>query len=156
MRGGEKFWHWIKKGVPLVIELGPRDIENKTVMLCKRNDPDLKKQSTLQTAVLSSAVAWLNEMQKALFQKADSFMKSNIVSVSDANEFKKIFIENTDETLNNRFVSCYAKDTVELEALLKSLKASARCIPLENNNQPGNCIFTGEKVDKKTIFAKAY
>ncbi len=156
MRGGEKFWHWIKKGVPLIIELGPRDIENQTVMLCKRNDPDLKKQSTEQSAVLSSAVTWLDEMQKGLFQKADSFMKNNIVSVSDANEFKKIFTENTDESLNNRFVSCYAKDTAELEALLKSLKASARCIPLENNDQPGNCIFTGEKVDKKTIFAKAY
>lgn len=152
MRGGEKTWHWIKKGVPLRVEVGPRDLQNNSVFLGRRDHAPQEKQNVAHDTFVSSIVTLLEDIQNTILTRATKYRDDNSVEVQTLDEFNKIFARN-----GSAFVSCYAIDDKSIEEFIKPLQVTARCIPLgQDSASSGKCIFTGKPVLKKMIFAKAY
>ncbi|HRG61515.1 MAG TPA: proline--tRNA ligase [Burkholderiales bacterium] len=153
IQGGAKSWEWIKKGVPLRVEIGLRDIEKDVVMLSRRDDLG-NKQSTPRVELIANAVALLSQMQDSLFAKAQAFRDSRISEISSLTEFNEFFA--AEQNIDSGFVLAYAVDEFTIEEYIKPLKVTARCMPLANNDTPGVCIFTGKPATRKMVFAKAY
>ncbi len=146
---GWKFAEYELKGVPLRIAIGPKDMENGTVELARR---DTKEKTVLQ---LDEAVAKIPEllesMQSEIFNRSKEFTSSNTHETDSWDEFKDI-IEN-----KGGFVSAHWDGTAETEDKIKELtKATIRCIPFEGDKTPGKCILTGNASTQRVIFAKAY
>jgi len=150
MRGGEKNWHWVKKGVPIRLEIGPRDIDSDSVFMACRHLSPKEKQSINRVEFVESIAARLDEIQNDIYNRAKQFQAQNTKTINSLDEFNEYF------KAGGGFASCYAIDDEKIETHLKPLKVSARCIPLAQEGGEGQCIFTGEKVARKTIFAKAY
>ena len=145
---GWKFAEYEMKGIPLRIAIGPRDLENKTVELARRDI--LSKESISQEAITETIVSLLDTIQNDLFSKSKLFLKENI-SFADS-------IEQMNDLLNNKggFVEAFWNGESETELKIKDLtKATIRCIPLKEA-EFGNCILTGKSGAKKVFFARAY
>ncbi|MFW6110172.1 MAG: proline--tRNA ligase [Patescibacteria group bacterium] len=144
---GEKFYKWERKGVPLRIELGPREVAEDTLTLARR---DSGKKRTVVYEKMSNEIAdELQDVQESLYQKALNFRNERTKEVHTWERFKE-------EISENNFVSAFFKETVEAEEKIKEeTKATVRCIPLEQT-ESGKCIFSGEPTDTKVIFAKSY
>ena len=146
---GWKFAQYELKGVPLRIAIGPRDLENGTLEIARRDT--LEKQSISQDNVVEYVVNTLEEIQQALFDKSLAYRESHITEVNSFEEFKDV-LEN-----KGGFISAHWDGTAETEEKIKDLtKATIRCIPLKNNLEAGACVFTGEKSIQRVLFAKSY
>ena len=158
LRGGEKAWQWIKMGVPVRVEIGPRDIENNSVFMGRRDHGPKEKQSVTFDNFVANIHNWLADIQKGLLERASAYRDQHTVEINNFEEFKAFFTpQNSDKPeIHAGFVKCYAIDDPEIELQLKPLKVSARCIPLEQSGKPGKCIFTGKDTETQIIFAKAY
>lgn len=155
LRGGDKFWQWVKKGVPLRLEIGARDISNNAVCLTRRDQAATARQSINCNEFVDQVESLLTTIQANLLTKAKKLREDNSRDVTTLDEFKAFFAGSEESA--NGFVSCYAVDDVVLDEFLKPMKITARCIPNDQaSNQSGKCIFTGKTVNKKIIFAKAY
>ncbi len=146
---GWKFAQYELKGVPLRIAIGPRDLEQGTLEIARRDT--LEKKSISQDDVVSYVETTLKEIQNNLFKKALDYREDHITEVNTFEEFK--------EVLENKagFISAHWDGTTETEDKIKDLtKATIRCIPLNNKIEEGKCIFTGEKSTQRVLFAKAY
>lgn len=146
---GWKFAEYELKGVPLRIALGPRDLENGTLEIVRRDT--LEKQSISQEEIVDFVERTLKEIQENLFNKALSFREAHMVEVNTFEEFK--------EVLNNKggFVMAHWDGTPETENKIKDLtKATIRCITLNAKKEEGKCILTGNKSTQRVLFAKAY
>lgn len=148
-RPGSKHYLWEKKGVPLRIEIGPRDIENKSVMMARRDEEE-KKQVALETLVETVSIT-LEAMQQDLYKKALMHRNEHIVDVSTWDEFTKTIEE-------GNFVRAYWDGTAETEKAIKDeTKATIRCIAFADDNaEEGVCIKTGAPTTTKVIFARSY
>jgi prolyl-tRNA synthetase len=146
---GWKFNEYEFKGVPLRIALGPRDVENNTVELARR---DTLEKSIYQQADLVNKISHLLEsIQDNLYQKALSFRESKTFHADTWEEFNDI--------LDNRggFIYAHWDGTTETEQKIKELsKATIRCIPLNNKPEEGKCILTGNPSSQRVVFARAY
>lgn len=148
-RPGFKFAEWELKGVPLRIAIGARDMQNGTVELARRDTQS--KETVSQEGLGNHIVTLLDEIQESIFQKALNFRDSHITEVNSYDEFKDV-LEN-----KGGFVSCHWDGTPETEKRVKEeTKATTRCIPLENKQEAGVCIFTGKPSTQRVLFAKAY
>jgi len=146
---GWKFAEYELKGVPLRIAMGPRDIENGTVELARRDT--LTKEIVKQDTIVDVVEKLLIEIQESLFQKAIDFRKEHITEVNSFDEFKEVL-----ETKSG-FISAHWDGTTETEDKIKELtKATIRCIPIDTQEEEGVCIFTGKPSIKRVLFAKAY
>ena len=154
IRGGEKTWQWVKKGVPIRLEIGPRDVNSSSVFMGRRDLPPKQKQSMATSDFISQVTSMLSAIQNGLFERALAFKKQNIFEINTLDEFKQFFTE--DNQISPGFISCYALDDPIIESFIKPLKVTARCIPLTQESSTGTCIFTGKQVAHKMIFAKAY
>ncbi len=152
---GAKFFHWERRGVPLVLELGPRDLASGNVVL-KRRDTGTKEivpQSELPTKICAS----LASMQTDLHTAAKERLKKNSVIADSLAQVEDILQEVTAEKGGGKFVFAHIKDEPQCDARLKEFKATVRCIPLvDEHDGPGKCIVTGETVDRRAVIAKAY
>ncbi len=157
LRGGEKTWQWIKKGAPIRVEVGPRDIEKNSVFVGRRDKAPKDKLSYEFDNFTDKASAILEEIQNNLFKKAIDFRKNNSHKADSFDEFKAIFTRNNDKypQIQGGFVECFAIDSTEIEEYIKPLKVTARCIILDQK-ETGKCIFTGKEGAVKMIFAKSY
>ena len=146
---GFKFAEYEFKGVPVRIAIGPRDLENGTVEVARR---DTKEKEILQQSDLANKIEHLLEnIQANLFQKAIDFREDMTHKADSWNEFKDL-IEN-----KTGFVSAHWDGTEETEEKIKQeTKATIRCIPLNNKLEDGKCILTGKPSKHRVIFAKAY
>jgi prolyl-tRNA synthetase len=152
MNGGEKTWDHIKKGAPIRLEIGPRDMANDSVFMARRDLGPKEKTSLKQGDFISSVGSILDEIQTGLFHRASERLKANTFSVSNLDEFTKAF-----EGENSPgFAKVFCDESADYVELIKPLKASARCIPLDNDGTKGKCIFTGKETARKVIFAKSY
>lgn len=151
IRGGEKTWQWVKKGVPIRLEIGPRDLDNDSVFMACRHLSPKDKQSVKREDFIQIAADKLDEIQTTLLARAKAFRDENTKEIHSLEEFNAYF-----EGEGGGFAVCYAVDEDSIEEYLKPLKVTARCIPLEQDDTPGQCIFTGKAISHKTIFAKAY
>ncbi|WP_444671111.1 proline--tRNA ligase [Flavobacterium columnare] len=146
---GFKFAEWELKGVPVRVAIGPKDLENGTFEIARRDT--LSKQVVTKEDVVSFIQSLMGEIQTEMFTKALNFRNTHITEVNTFDEFKDI-LEN-----KGGFVSAHWDGTPETEEKIKELtKATIRCIPLERKEENGICIFSGNPSNGRVLFAKAY
>ncbi|WP_299525235.1 proline--tRNA ligase [uncultured Lutibacter sp.] len=146
---GWKFAQYELKGVPLRIAMGPRDLEEGTLEIARRDT--LEKKSISQDDVVSYVEKTLEDIQNNLFNKALDYRDTHITEVNTFEEFKDVLEHKAG------FVSAHWDGTKETEEKIKDLtKATIRCIPLNNKIEEGKCVFTGGKSTQRVLFAKAY
>jgi prolyl-tRNA synthetase len=152
---GAKFFHWERRGVPVVLELGPRDLASGNIVL-KRRDTGAK-EVVPQSEIASRLPAALDAIQKDLYNSAKTRLKSNTVTANSIEEVESILSEVTAEKGGGKFVMAHIKDDPECDARLKEFKATVRNIPLvDDYDGAGKCIVTGEPVDRRVVIAKSY
>lgn len=146
---GFKFAEWELKGVPVRIAMGPKDLENGTFEIARRDE------LTKEVVPADTAVAYienlLNEIQERLFVKALNYRDAHLTEVNTFDEFKELL-----ETKGG-FLAAHWDGTAETEEKIKELtKATIRCIPMDVKEEEGSCIFTGKPSKRRVLFAKAY
>jgi prolyl-tRNA synthetase len=152
---GAKFFHWERRGVPVVLELGPRDLASGKIVV-KRRDTGTK-EPVPQAEVASKLRAVLEQMQTDLYNTARQRLKDNTVLANSLEEVEGILKDVSAEKGGGKFVMAHLKDDPACDARLKEFKATVRCIPLADEyDGPGKCIITGEAVDRRAVIAKAY
>jgi prolyl-tRNA synthetase len=152
---GAKFFHWERRGVPVVIELGPRDVAAGQAVL-KRRDTGTKQTVPLE-AVPASLGTLLETMQREVYQSAKERLRANCVLANSIGEVEDILRAVTAEKGGGKFVMAHIKDDPRCDARLKEFKATVRCVPLADEyDGPGICIVTGEPVERRSVIAKAY
>jgi prolyl-tRNA synthetase len=152
---GAKFFHWERRGVPVVLELGPRDLAANNIVL-KRRDTGTKEPLP-QADLAARLPVVLAQMQTDLYRAAKERLKSNTVLANSLDEVESILKEVTAEKGGGKFVMAHLKDDPACDARLKEFKATVRCIPMvDEYDGPGKCIVTGELVDRRSVIAKAY
>jgi prolyl-tRNA synthetase len=148
-RPGAKFAQHELQGVPLRIAIGPKDLENGTVELARRDT--FTKEVVSMDAIVEKVVGLMTEIQNDLYQKALNFRDTHITEVENFEEFKKILETKTG------FISAHWDGTPETEDKIKELtKATIRCIPMNNKQENGKCVLTGNPSKQRVLFAKAY
>jgi len=146
---GWKFNDYELKGVPVRLAIGPRDVENGTLELARRDT--LTKEFISRDDVVSIVVDLMDEIQKNLYNKAASFRTEKTTEVITYDEFKEVLESKTG------FISAHWDGTVETEEKIKDeTKATIRCIPLDVKEEAGVCIYSGKPSTKRVLFAKAY
>jgi prolyl-tRNA synthetase len=152
---GAKFFHWERRGVPVVLELGPRDVASGNIVL-KRRDTGAK-EVVAQSEVAARVPAALDEMQRNLYSAAKERLKANTVLANSLAEVEEILRDASAEKGGGKFVMAHIKDVPDCDARLKEFKATVRNIPLvDEYDGAGKCIVTGEPVEKRAVIAKAY
>ena len=146
---GWKFAEYEQKGIPVRIAIGPRDLENSTVELARR---DTKEKEVVNMSGLENRVRdLLDQIQSNIYQKALKFREENSFVVDDYEEFKKILDD------KGGFIYAHWDGTTETEEKIKEeTKATIRTIPLDGTSEEGKCIYTGKPSKKRVIFARAY
>jgi prolyl-tRNA synthetase len=152
---GAKFFHWERLGVPLVLELGPRDMAAGKVVL-KRRDTGTK-EPVAQEGVAAAVAAALDVMQKSLYAAARERLKANTVLANSIEEVESILRDSSAEKGGGKFVMAHIADDPQCDARVKEFKASVRNHPLADEfDGPGKCIVTGAPVARRAVIAKAY
>ncbi|WP_179005420.1 proline--tRNA ligase [Winogradskyella forsetii] len=148
-RPGAKFAQHELQGVPLRIAIGPKDLENNTIELARRDT--LTKEIVPIDELTSTVKNLLEVIQEELFKKALNYRNEHITEVDDFETFNKVLETKTG------FISAHWDGTVETEQKIKELtKATIRCIPMNNKMEDGNCIYSGQPSNQRVLFAKAY
>lgn len=156
IRGGEKKWYHVKRGVPVRLEIGPKDLEKDSVFLARRDEG--KPVGVPRAQAVAEMPQLLAEIQENLYMRALQLRRDNSRVIDTVDEFREFFTpQNADNPeIHGGFAECYFSDEQSLEPLLKELKVTIRCIPLEQDNGGGTCFATGRPAKHKGIFAKAY
>jgi len=159
MRGGEKTWSWIKKGIPIRLEIGPRDIAEDKVMLCRR-DQSHKEKSFVKREELTDQIAEiLDEIQDNLYQRALKYRDEHTIKIDDKESFYAFFTPKNKERpeIHGGFaLTHWCGDPAVEEKIKDDLNVTIRCIPMEGEKEEGICPFTGRPSPQRVIFAKAY
>jgi len=146
---GFKFAEWELKGVPVRIAVGPKDIQNDTFEVARRDT--LTKEVVAKDGIVNYINDLLGKIQNDLFNKALHYRDTHITEVNSFDEFKKVLEDKTG------FISAHWDGTPETEEKIKDLtKATIRCIPLNRVEEEGVCVLTGTKSKGRVLFAKAY
>jgi prolyl-tRNA synthetase len=149
LRPGAKFAQHELQGVPLRIAIGPKDLENGTVELARRDT--LTKEVIALDNLSSKVESLMVEIQNTLYKKALDYRDSHVTLVDNFEEFKTVL-----ETKGG-FISAHWDGTEETESKIKELtKATIRCIPTDEMEQIGECVLTGKPSKRRVLFAKAY
>lgn len=146
---GFKFAEWELKGVPVRIAVGPKDLENGTFEVARRDT--LSKEVVAADGIVNYVNDLLEQIQNDLFAKALEYRNTHITEVNNFEEFKEVLEE------KGGFLSAHWDGTAETEEKIKELtKATIRCIALDAVEEAGTCVFTGKPSSKRVLFAKAY
>jgi prolyl-tRNA synthetase len=148
-RPGAKFAQHEMQGVPVRIAIGPKDLENGTVELARRDT--LSKKIIDMNGLAAHVAELLDEIQSELHRKALNFRNGHITKVDTFDEFKTVLEEKTG------FVYAHWDGTAQTESKIKELtKATIRCIPLDDDVEEGKCVYSGNRSERRVLFAKAY
>ncbi|MCL4524069.1 MAG: proline--tRNA ligase [Acidobacteria bacterium] len=150
MSPGFKFNDWEMRGVPLRIEVGPKDVAKGTVVLARRDKPGREGKAFVSRDGLATSVAkLLDEIHTALYDRALAFRKANTVETEDYTEFKK--------AVEKGFAFSHWCGSADCEEKIKEeTKATMRCIPLDQTPSEGKCVYCAKAARERAIFAKAY
>lgn len=157
LRGGEKYWQWVKKGIPLTVEVGPRDLENGTVYVGRR-DLGSKRESMERSQLIDSVSSILDEIQSNLFARALAFREENTRSIDNKEQLYAYFTSDNQSKpeIHGGFALVHWDRDPQWEEQLKNdLKVTIRCIP-EKKSEPGTCIFSGKESPCRVVLAKSY
>ncbi|MES2709010.1 MAG: proline--tRNA ligase [Verrucomicrobiota bacterium] len=158
--GGTRNWEWIKKGAPIRIEIGPRDLEKGSVAVARR-DKGIKEKEFIATAdFVSKAVSVLQEIQDGLLARATEFRDANTTRIESKDEFEAFFTPRNAEKpeIHGGFANvAWAGSSEDEDALQKQLGVTIRCLPFGDEwQEAGTCFYTGQPSIRRVIFAKAY
>ena len=146
---GFKFAEWELKGVPVRIAIGPKDLENGTFEIARRDT--LSKEVKSKEGIVTHITNLLEQIQSDLFNRALEYRNTHVTEVNTFEEFKDVLENKTG------FISAHWDGTPDTEEKIKDLtKATIRCIPLNRVEEEGKCVFSGAKSIGRVLFAKAY
>ncbi len=157
--GGVKNWEWIKKGVPVRIEIGPRDLEKGSVAQTRRDRGPKDKDFIATADAVSGISETLQSIQDTLLKRAREFRNEHTVELTDMEEFRKYFTTKDTKEIHGGFALVHWAGSAEDEAALQEeLKVTVRCIPKNKKLRggAGTCIYTGKPAEGRVIFAKSY
>ncbi|MBF0117375.1 MAG: proline--tRNA ligase [Desulfobacterales bacterium] len=157
--GGTRGWDWIKKGIPIRVEIGMRDIKDNSVFVGRRDKDHKDKKSIRKEEFVSEITNILNEIQNTLFNNALSVRTKNTILIDDNKMFYDFFtpanIENP--IIHGGFAMSHWCGNIECESKIKDdLSVTIRCIPFDSIKEKGNCICCGSSSDRRVVFSKAY
>jgi prolyl-tRNA synthetase len=146
---GFKFAEWELKGVPLRLAMGPRDLENGTIEMARR---DTKEKASIKfDEALEKVVSTLDAIQKNIFEKAVSYRNEMTTKVDSYEEFKKLL-----DSKGGFFLAHWDGTDETEERIKEETKATIRCIPLDSKEEDGKCMVTGKPSKRRVLFARAY
>lgn len=157
LRGGEKMWQWIKRGVPVRVEIGPRDLEKGNVFFARRDTGE--KAACSRGEFVQKILSILDDMQDGMLQKARDFQAEASREIDSEAEFREFFTPANEAKpeIHGGFAWSHFCGDVDIEdKLQKELKVTVRCIPFVDNPEPGKCIFTGKPSKQRVVFGKSY
>ncbi|MNL10841.1 Proline--tRNA ligase [compost metagenome] len=154
MRGGDKAWQYIKQGVPVRVEVGPRDMAKGEVFVGRRDKGPKEKAGQARDAFVQGIANTLQEIQDGLFERAKKFRDENIKKITSLQDFEAYF-KGDEATAPGFALVPWCEEGMGHE-LLGKLKVTPRCIPLKQDAISGNCIFSGKPATKWVLFAKSY
>ncbi len=156
IRGGEKSWGWIKKGVPLRLELGPREMEMGEFQIARRDRAHKDKMGLKRSEIASQIPSILQDMQNNLLEKAKAFRDQHTVRIDKKEDFIAFFSAKEEE-IGGGFALCHWNGDAKVEAEIKDmLNVTIRCIPDHSPLEEGRCVWSGEKSSRRVLFARAY
>jgi prolyl-tRNA synthetase len=157
-QGGSKTWDWIKKGVPLRVEIGPRDLAAGTVFTARRDQGPKEKKSHTTADFIAAVPTLLQEIQDALYQRALAFRNAHTRTIDTKDEFYAFFTpQNADKPeIHGGFALAHWSGEAAVEEQIKNdLKVTIRCLPFTHDG-PGTCPFTGKPSPQRVVWAKSY
>jgi len=160
--GGVKAWQWIKKGVPIRLEVGPKDIDKDSVFMGRRDKGTKEKSGVPRGEFIAKVSSILDEIQIALFERAKAYRTEHTKTIDTKDDFYAFFAEpkkkqqNDPTPIHAGFAMAHFNGDPALEAKIKDdLKVTVRCIPL-GGGEPGTCPFTGQPSKQRVVWAKSY
>ena len=149
IRPAEKFFYWIQQGVPVRIEIGPRDLKSKSVMVARR---DIREKNSVSIDNITEYIVdLLDKIQENLFNRASEYRNAKTFTAKNYEEFKEFISK------EGGFIYAYWNGSKEVEEKIKKeTKATIRCIPFGEDSERGNCIVSGEPSSQKALFAISY
>jgi prolyl-tRNA synthetase len=151
LTGGEKAWSWVKKGVPIRIEVGDKECEQNTVYMGRRDLTYKEKTSVARDEFIKTLTNMLDDIQAKLFGRAKTFQKENSIDIDN----KEAFYDYFNKTPGGFAYAHWCGDAAIEEQIKKDLNVTIRCLPLDEKT-PGKCIFPGKDSRHRAVFAKAY
>lgn len=159
MRGGDKTWSWIKKGVPIRIEVGPRDITADKLPLARRDKGHKDIQQVTREELHKTVLSILDEIQNGMYQRALDFRNSHIKKIDTKEEFYAFFTPKNAENpeIHGGFALAHWCGDLDVEEQIKKdLSVTVRCIPNNSPLEEGKCPISGKPSQRRVIYAKAY
>ncbi|MFO7840458.1 MAG: proline--tRNA ligase [Desulfosalsimonadaceae bacterium] len=156
---GARNWDWIRKGIPLRVEIGAKDIEKDAVFVGRRDRAPKKKTSIQKDEFVHTVTDILEEIQSTLFERALAFRGENTRRIDDKEAFDAFFTSKNLEQpeIHGGFALAHWCGETSCEERIKDrLNVSIRCIPFEGEKEDGSCIECGKKSRRRVVFAKAY
>jgi len=158
-RGGEKTWEWVKKGVPIRLEIGPKELEALSVAVARRDQGVKDKKTFNFEEFVSQASSILEEIQQNYYQQALAYRDAQIYThLQTFEELRAFFTPKNEEKpeAHGGFVLAKWCGEIETEDKLADLKITIRCLPIKQSHTEGKCIITGKPATIDAIFAKSY
>lgn len=159
MTSSERNWFWIKKGIPVRLEIGPRDLQNRSVFMGRRDKDAKDKKGLAFDELIKELPMILDDIQNNIFQKALELRKNNTVNIDDKEEFYRFFTPKNAEQpeIHGGFANSHWCGNTDCETKIKDdLKVTIRCIPNDAVEEAGSCICCGKESRRRVIFAKSY
>jgi prolyl-tRNA synthetase len=157
--GGARGWDWIRKGIPVRVEIGPRDIANQAVFFARRDRSHREKTAMERTRFVREIPALLEEIQQHLYEEALAFREAHSRRIDEKEEFRAFFTPANPETpeIHGGFAHSLWCGAAECESDIKEeLGVTIRCIPLGGEPEQGRCVWCGKPGNQRVVFAKAY
>ncbi len=155
IHGGTKKWEWVKKGAPIRVEIGPKDIESRKVCVSRRDKPSNEKSFIPREDFIQEVADILNDIQDSILSKATKLRDENIIECQDLDTFESHWGDV--ETTQPKWILCpWAGSVEEEETLAKKHKISIRCIPQEMQKGASSCILTGRNTTQWVLWARSY
>lgn len=154
LQGGAKNWEWIKKGVPIRLEMGPRDITSRSIAVCRRDQGAKAKEIVGKEEFLRNVTSELHEVQTSLLKRATDMRDANTKKLETMEEFKAYFAEGAP---GGFALMHWAGSNEEEDQIAKEMKVTIRCVPLgDEYAEEGKCFLTGKPSARRVIFARSY
>jgi prolyl-tRNA synthetase len=157
--GGIRGWDWIKKGIPLRLEIGSREVKDQAVFMGRRDKPHRERSALKRQAFVAEIAGILDDIQSTLFDRAAAFRRDHTLEIDEKGDFYDYFTPRNPEKpeIHGGFAIAGWCDSDACEARIKEeLTVTIRCLPFDQENRPSRCISCGSPAKSRAVFAKAY
>jgi prolyl-tRNA synthetase len=153
LRGGDKVWQHVKQGVPVRVEIGPRDLAAGAASVSRRDRGPKEREAVPLAELPARLPAMLDEIQRGLFEKARAFRESKSRRLGSRAEVVEFCGTGAG---GGGFARVHVADDPAVAEAFDPLKVTVRCIPMDGPDEPGTCVVTGQAVARPSILARAY